>query len=257
VYWLLEELRSEGILSPPEVKRAMEQWVEVATLLILGYRWPEQDQQEAEHGPAIDPDLVDEDGVIPLVACGNHATAAERIRELWGRLFGEEGASRSESEFRRWVGMTLEDWFRRRFFEEHTRRFKQRPIAWHLTSPDGHFQALVLYHRLSRELLQRLRATYAGALISGLQAEREKAKADQAKASDLTAAIEDVEEFRRALERIERGDDPRYRIRCRWKGEEPDGRPGPYAPDLDDGVKVNIRPFQEAGLLAKPVIKKW
>jgi hypothetical protein len=257
VYWLLEELRSEGILSPPEVKRAMEQWVEVATLLMLGYRWPEQDQQEAEHGPAIDPDLVDEDGVIPLVACGNHATAAERIRELWGRLFGEEGASRSESEFRRWVGMTLDDWFRRRFFEEHTRRFKQRPIAWHLSSPDGHFQALVLYHRLSRELLQRLRAAYAGALISELKAEREKAKGDQAKVSDLTAAIEDVEEFRRTLEGIERGDEPPLRIRCRWKGEEPDGRPGPYAPDLDDGVKVNIRPFQEAGLLAKPVIKKW
>ena len=45
-------------------------------------------------------------------------------------------------------------------------------------------------------------------------------------------------------------DELRYRIRCRWKGEEATGRPGPYAPDVDDGVKVNIRPFQEAGLLA-------
>jgi hypothetical protein len=257
VYRLLEELRSEGVFSPPEVKRAMEQWVEVAILLMLGYRWPEQDRQEAEHAPAIAPDLVDEDGVIPLVRCGNHPTAAQRIRTLLERRFGDEGAASSEAEFRRWVGMTLDDWFRRRFFDEHTRRFKQRPIAWHLTSPDGNFQALVLYHRLSRDLLQRLRATYAGALISQLQTERERTKGDQAKASDLTAAIEDVEEFRRTLERIERGDEARYRIRCRWKGEDPDGRPGPYAPDLDDGVKVNIRPFQEAGLLARTVIKKW
>jgi hypothetical protein len=257
VYCILEEFRSEGILSSPEIKRAMEQWVEVATLLMLGYRWPEQDQQEAEHGPAIDPDLVDGDGIIPLVECGNHPTAAQRIRTLWERLFGEEGASRSENEFRRFVGMSLEDWFCRRFFEQHARRFKQRPIAWHLTSPDRHFQALVLYHRLSRELLQRLRANYAGALIAELQAERKKAKGDQDAVANLTAAIEDVEEFRQLLERIERGDEPRYRIRCRWKGEEPDGRPGPYTPDLDDGVKVNIRPFQEAGLLAKPVIKKW
>lgn len=257
VYRLLEELRSEGVVSPLEVKRAMEEWVEVAVLLMLGYRWPEQDRQEAERGPAIDPDLVDEDGVIPLVPCGRHPTAAQRIRALWERLLGEEGASRSEDEFRRFVGMTLDDWFRRRFFERHARRFKQRPIAWHLTSPEGTFQALVLYHRLSRELLQRLRATYAGALISDLQAEREKAKDDQGKVGDLAAAIEDVEEFRRTLERIERGDEARYRIRCRWKGEEPDGRPGPYAPDLDDGVKVNIRPFQEAGLLGRPVIKKW
>jgi hypothetical protein len=296
VYWLLEELRGEGVLSRPEVKRAMEEWVEVVTLLMLGYRWPEQDRQEAEHGPAIDPDLVDEDGVIPLVPCGTHPTAAERIRTLWERRFGEEGAARSESEFGRFVGLTLDDWFRKRFFEEHTRRFKQRPIAWHLTSPEGHFQALVLYHRLSRELLQRLRATYAGALIADLQGRREKVKgrseASSANATgatpavegglrffpveevvfigrrgkatvepstiaDFTAAIEDVEAFRATLERIERGDGPPYRIRCRWKGEDPDGRPGPYAPDLDDGVKVNIRPFQEAGLLAKPVIRKW
>ena len=58
-------------------------------------------------------------------------------------------------------------------------------------------------------------------------------------------------------EKIERGDELRNRIRCRWKREEETGRPGPYAPDID-GVKVNIRPFQEAGLLAmKEVIKKW
>jgi hypothetical protein len=60
------------------------------------------------------------------------------------------------------------------------------------------------------------------------------------------------------LERIERGDELKYRIRCHWKDEEETGRLGPYSPDLDDGVKVNIRPFQEAGLLAaKEVIKKW
>jgi len=36
------------------------------------------------------------------------------------------------------------------------------------------------------------------------------------------------------------------------------GRLGPYAPEVDDGVKVNVRPFQEAGLLGvKEVIKKW
>jgi hypothetical protein len=41
-----------------------------------------------------------------------------------------------------------------------------------------------------------------------------------------------------------------------WKDEEATGRPGPYAPNIDDGVKVNIRPFQDAGVLAvEEVIK--
>ena len=76
--------------------------------------------------------------------------------------------------------------------------------------------------------------------------------------SRLQFQIEDVEEFRVRLEKIERGDELAYRIRCRWKGEEATGRSGPYDPAIDDGVKVNIRPFQEAGLLAmREVIKKW
>jgi hypothetical protein len=76
----------------------------------------------------------------------------------------------------------------------------------------------------------------------------------------LQQAIEDVEEFRERLERIERGDDNdlKARIRCRWKADEAKiGRPGPYAPNINDGVKVNVRPFQELALLAAPVIKKW
>ena len=84
-----------------------------------------------------------------------------------------------------------------------------------------------------------------------------KDRGDTATVTTLQVAIEDVEDFRRTLEAIERGDDPRHRIRCRWKDETEAGRPGPYAPDIDDGVKVNIRPFQESGLLPAKVISKW
>jgi hypothetical protein len=119
----------------------------------------------------------------------------------------------------------------------------------------------VLYHRLSRATLQKLRAQYAGGLIARLRGEQERARQrpdSVGEVSKLQLQIEDVEEFRNRLEKIERGDGLRYRIRCRWKGEEAEGRQGPYAPDIDDGVKVNIRPFQEAGLLAvREVIKKW
>ena len=69
--------------------------------------------------------------------------------------------------------------------------------------------------------------------------------------------VEDVEEFRQKIEAIERGAELRDRVRCRWKDETANRRPGPYAPDIDDGVKVNVQPFQENGLLATTVIKKW
>jgi hypothetical protein len=88
--------------------------------------------------------------------------------------------------------------------------------------------------------------------------QRARERGDAGAVSKLQAQIEDVDEFRSRVEQIERGDSLSARIRCRWKGETETGRPGPYAPDIDDGVKVNIRPFQELGLLAmKEVIKKW
>lgn len=259
VYNLLEELRAEGVQSPPEVRRLMEDRVSVALLLMLGYRWPEQDRYEAEYGPSLDPDLIDTDGIIPLKPFDDRPTAYQRLRTLWERSFGQAGAAQSLDEFSTWVGRDLGEWVERRFFPRHIQQFKQRPIAWHLTSPEGTFQALLLYHRLSRETLRALRDVHAGALINRLRAELQRAEGrnDSAAAQELRFQIEDVEEFRARLTAIEQGQDLHHRIRCRWKGEEEEGRPGPYAPDLDDGVKVNIRPFQETGLLAREVIKKW
>lgn len=263
VYWLLKEMRErEGLVCPPELKRHLEDHASVTVLRLLGYRWPEQDTYEREHGPVMDPSLVDEDGIIPLVPCGVQPTAAQRVRMRLEREFGEEGATQSGREFRQWVGRDIiEEWLRRDFFRRHVQQqFKQRPIAWHLVSPERTFEAMVLYHKLSRATLQKLRVQYAGGLVSRLQAEQARARSrgDAAGVSRLQMQIEDVEEFRDRIEAIEGGDEIQYRIRCRWKGEDQEGRPGPYAPDIDDRVKVNVRPFQEAGVLAvREVIRKW
>jgi len=261
VYRLLEEMREqEGLVSPPEVKRQVEDYASVSVLRLLGYRWPEQEKYEAEHGPILDPELVKEDGILPLVDCGDGDTLEARLRTRLERQFGEEGAEKSLAEFRRYAGRELGEWLRRDFFKRHVQQFKQRPIAWHFTSAEGIFQAMLLYHRLSRATLQALRTQYAGRLIERLRAEQERARSrkDAAEVSRLQVKIDDVDHFSRELQAIEGGDELRHQVRCRWKNEEAEGRPGPYAPDIDDGVKVNIRPFQESGLLAmKQVIKKW
>jgi hypothetical protein len=259
--------RDEGLVCPPEMKRQLEDYASVTLLRELGFRWPEQDAYEAKHGPILDPALVVAEGILPLVDCGTGTTAAQQLRLRLERDFGEEGAAESEGEFRKWAGRPLEDWLRRDFFKRHIQQFKQRPIAWHFVSPGKTFEAFVLYHKLCDEstgiaTLHALRTQYAGGLITRLRAEQDRAKSarDEREVTRLQLAIEDVEEFRERLERIERGDDGdlKARIRCRWKGDEAKvGRPGPYAPDINDGVKVNVRPYQELGLLVAPIIKKW
>jgi hypothetical protein len=252
-------LRAEGVVSPPLRKAEIEEYIDITLVRMLGYRWPEQDAYEATHGPILDSDLVDTDGIIPLVPCGDEPVAEERVRTCLVRQIGEDGADALLADLRRYTKRDLAEWIRRDFFKAHTKRFKTRPIAWHLQSPEGHFQALVLYHRLSRDTLARVRITYAGDRLARLRADQQRARdrGDSGTVTDLQVAIEDVEAFRRTLEAIERGDELKHRIRCRWKNETETGRPGPYTPDIDDGVKVNIRPFQESGLLAATVINKW
>lgn len=53
----------------------------VAPMLMLGYRWPEQDEYEKEMGPAIDPALVSANAIIPLVP-SEEPTAVERFRAI-------------------------------------------------------------------------------------------------------------------------------------------------------------------------------
>src|SRR5262249_25009966 len=138
VYHLLEEMREEeGLVCPPEMRRALEDYVVVTVLRLIGYRWPEQDNYESDHGPIIPPERVDAAGVIRLMACNDEPTLAERVRARMEHQLGEEGAERTLAEFRRYVGKDLGTWLGKEFFRTHTQRFKNRPIAWHLTSPEG------------------------------------------------------------------------------------------------------------------------
>lgn len=259
VHWLLEELKAEGVVSPPLRKAELEEYIDITLVRMLGYRWPEQDAYETTHGPILDPDLVDGDGIIPLVPCGDEPVAEERVRTRLVRQFGDHGADAFLADLRRYTKRDLTEWIRKDFFKAHTKRFKNRPIAWHLRSPEGAFEALVLYHRLSKDTLAKLRVSYAGDRLARLRADQQRAKEanDARTVTDLQVQIEDVEAFRQTLAAIEQGTELQHRIRCRWKDETTTGRPGPYAVDIDDGVKVNIRPFQESGLLPAKAISKW
>ena len=71
---------------------------------------------------------------------------------------------------------------------------------------------------------------------------------------DWQARLEEARELDIRVQRVQEGyhDGPEggngdCRILTPWKG--PNERPNGWAPDLDDGVKVNIEPLQRAGVL--------
>lgn len=217
--------------------------LQVAVARLLGYRWPDQEPD------ALD-DLADADGLVPLPPVGGDRSAADRLRELLARAYGhawspgllERLLSDAGS-----PGATLEAWLRDDFFAQHSRLFHHRPFVLHVWDgrKDG-FSVLCHYHRLDRARLEKLTYTLLGDWI-----ERQRAAAAEPGAeARLVAALA----LREKLERILEGEAP-YDVYVRWKplAEQPIG----WEPDLDDGVRLNIRPFVTAGVLRARVNVKW
>ena len=134
-----------------------------------------------------------------------------------------------------YAGKSLDDWLRNGFFEQHCQLFLQRPFVWHIWDGlrDG-FSVLVNYHKLTRALLEKLTYTYLGDWIGRQKA----AVAAGEEGSDAKLAA--AQQLQTALKLIIEGEAP-YDIFVRWKPLEQ--QPIGWEPDLNDGVRLNIRPF--------------
>jgi len=106
----------------------------------------------------------------------------------------------------------------------------------------------VSYHRLDNATLAKLTFTTLGGWI-----ERQRAAADAGVAgADVRLAA--AQGLQRRLQLILDGAPP-YDVYVRWKS--PAEQPIGWHPDLDDGVRLNIRPFVEAGVLRSKVNVHW
>jgi hypothetical protein len=227
----------------------------VAVARLLGYLWPRQTGSSFPDCPALGPDglesLADDDGIVCLSATKGEPPAAERLRNLLAQALGSfdlkqllatAGPKGSKSE-------TLDEWLRDEFFEQHCVLFHHRPFVWHIW--DGlknGFSALVNYHKLTHANLEKLTFAYLGDWIR-----RQQIAVDAGEAGS-DAKLQAAKELQSKLKLILDGEAP-YDIFVRWKplSQQAIG----WNPDLNDGVRMNIRPFVEADVLRKKVKIKW
>jgi N-6 DNA Methylase len=235
--------------------KGSDQPVHVAVARLLGYQWPRQTGSSFSDCPALDQDglekLADKDGIVCLSATKGEAPAAERLRAVLVQALGKfdlsaliasAGAKGSEAE-------TLEEWLRDEFFEQHCALFHHRPFIWHIW--DGHksgFSALVNYHQLTHANLEKLTYAYLGDWIR-----RQQAAVDAGEAGS-DARLQAAKQLQARFKLILEGEPP-YDIFVRWKplSKQAIG----WHPDLNDGVRMNIRPFATADILRKRVKIKW
>ena len=225
--------------------------LQVAVARLLGYRWPAESDEEMElsaeardwisRTPSLD-SFTDPDGIVCLPPVAGESPAAERLRALLAEAYGAQWSQPLLDRLLSDAGSPGKDlgaWLRDDYFKQHARLFHNRPFVWHVTDgrQDG-FSALVNYHRLDNRLLQRLIYTYLGSWIEAQQA---AASAGETGADLRLAAARDLQS---RLIAILEGEPP-HDIYVRWKPkhEQPIG----WDPDINDGVRLNIRPFVEAG----------
>jgi preprotein translocase subunit Sec61beta len=219
----------------------------VAIARMLGYRWPEQ--------PADDPldALADQDGIVCIPPVWGERPAVELLRSILAAAYGDEWSPRKEEELLRQAGCTktggLEGFLRDEFFASHCKLFHHRPFVWQVWdgTKDG-FSVLLNYHKLNRRTLEKLIYTYLG--NNWISQQKDEVRQEKPGAERRLAA---AEALKAKLEQILEGEPP-YDIYVRWKPLH-DQAVG-WEPDLNDGVRMNIRPFMEAGVLRwKPNIK--
>ena len=224
--------------------------LQVAVARLLGYRWPRQTGSEFPDCPALGPDGLeshaDADGIVCLPPINKEAPAAVRLRALLAAAFGADWTAGTERDLLAATGAkptNLDDWLRDAFFEQHCKLFHNRPFVWHLWDgrKDG-FHALVNYHRLDHANLQKLTYSYLGDWIRQQESD---AKADKPGAAERLGAARALEQ---ELMNILEGEPP-YDLFIRWKPLK--DQPLGWQPDLNDGVRLNIRPFMQARDLGK------
>jgi hypothetical protein len=235
--------------------------LQVATSRLLAYRWPAESDNEmelADEAKALIKavkefdEFTDDDGIMCIPAVNGEVAGAERLRKYLQAVYGDaynkdtivdllkkEGAKESN----------LEDWLRNSFFDHHCKVFQNRPFIWHISDgrKDG-FGALVNYHKLTKENLNKLIFTYLGDWIRQCES---KVKSGESGADGLLSAAKKLKD---KLELILEGEAP-YDIFVRWKKLEE--QPMGWDPDLNDGVRLNIRPFILAEVLKKKPNIKW
>lgn len=221
--------------------------LQVAVGRLLGYRWPAQAGSDELDGYA------DNDGIVCLPAVAGEARAADRVQRLLAAAFGESWSPAKHKHLLEQAGSkkaNLAGWLRDEFFKEHCGLFGSRPFVWHLWDglKDG-FSALLNYHMLDRKTLARLTYSYLGQ--DWVERQRAEMRDEVAGAeARLAAALE----LKRKLELILDGEEP-HDIYVRWK--DPHEQPIGWRPDLNDGVRFNIRPFVTAGVLRAPFNIHW
>jgi hypothetical protein len=227
--------------------------IHVAIARLGGYRWPPEHDTDMRLsaqardwvGKAASLGSARTDGMLCVPPVAGERALADRLRTYLAAAFGSAWSeamerrvvNEADERFEKKVPRdgSLEAWLRDRAFKQHCILFSNRPFLWHVWDgqEDG-FAAFLNYHHLTQANLERLTFSLRGDWIA------------RTRDTDDNRRLEAALILQGKLGAILRGESP-LDIFVRWKPLT--AQPIGWNPDLDDGVRLNIRPFVRSGVL--------
>jgi len=217
---------------------------------------------------------LDPDGVVPL------PEMVERLRKKIADDFGKDQVDAKEKEMQEVLGKSLLEWVATDYFDFHVDLYKRRPIIWHLSSSNfsasrgfwGTVNIFLHYHKLDRDTIPKILTNYLKSELEATRWKSERLKRElqearnqnnRTKDKELSkqletclSILEELQAFQKALEAVHnpRSDKTKLPKNPTWLQQKiAEVRDNGYSPVIDYGVRVNIEPLKEAGLLHKAV----
>ena len=216
----------------------------------------------------------DLEGIVPI------DEMLEKIRSKLSDDFGKKHLQRVESEISEILGKDLKNWILEDFFDFHVGLYKRRPIIWHMTSANfsskrgshGVFNCFLYYHKLNKDTIPKIRTRkeYLKGVLDGAKWKTQRLKRELQKARDsgdkrrerqlqreYEESLDELNEllaFDKKLEEVSKPRDEPTKLDkdASWVERKiAEVRDNGWNPVLDYGVRVNIEPLKEAGLLHK------
>lgn len=186
--------------------------------------------------------MPDADNVIPFVDDGwFEDDVVEGFRKFLKVAFGGDHFEENLRFVEESLGVkTLRDYFitksgKSKFYDDHIKRYKKRPIYWMFSSPKGSFNALIYLHRYTPSTVSTVLNEYLREYENKLQKALERAEVAAAGGSSAKDQKE-ADRLRKVLAELR---DYEHDVLYPLATQQ-------VKIDLDDGVKVNYPKFYPA-----------
>jgi len=181
---------------------------------------------------------IDDDGIIPTMGSDSPFSddIVARSKEFIQMVWGDESLTENLNFINEALGENIEKYLTKKFWADHKKTYKKKPIYWEFSSSNGAFKVIAYMHRMNRFTLQKIRQNYLFKQINWLEKQIEHLTQNESSLS--SKELKTLDNYRKDL------------IECREYDlilKDMSDRQIDF--ELDDGVTENYKLFE--GVVSK------